>query len=63
MYTKAAQTAAPDVVLSGPRCNKLVSRLLNFLVFFIGSSRLYLPSKHTKIIPDVSVMPTTQKLV
>jgi len=30
--------AAPDVVLSGPRCNKFVSRLFKFLVFFVGSS-------------------------
>ena len=46
--------AAREVVLSGPRCNKFVSRLFKFLVFFY--SQVYLPSKHTKILPVVSVM-------
>ena len=30
----AACHAAPEVVLSGPRCNKFVNRLFKFLVFF-----------------------------
>ena len=33
-HGKAAQPAALEVVLSGPRCNKFISRLFNLLVFF-----------------------------
>ena len=34
LYSMAAQPAACEVIISDPRCNKLVSRLFEFLVFF-----------------------------
>jgi len=34
MYAKAAQHAAHEVVLSGPRCKMFVSRIFKYLVFF-----------------------------
>ena len=47
-------TAACEVVLSGPRRNKFVSSVQIFSIFL--QAQVYFPSKHTKIIPVVSVM-------
>ena len=56
------QHAAPEVVLSGPRCNKFVIRLYKFLVFFIGSS-IFAIKTHQNYTCCFCYGPTTQKLV
>jgi len=58
----AACHAAPEVVLSGPRCNKFVNRLFKFLVFFYKLK--YICHQNTpKLTCCFCYGPTTQKLV
>jgi len=54
--------AAPEVVLSGPRCNKFLSRLFKFHAFFIGS-RIFAIKTYQNHTCCFCYGPTTQKLV